>query len=232
MRRILFLALTGSLALTLSAWGAPKKGARPASRPAIAHSAAPRGGGHAFRHAAPMRTSRAVTATRMHGPRNTVANSRFRSRSNVAAYRQRNINRARTVQSRSVDTARVRSSHNVTAKPPVIASGPATVNRSRNVTGMRTQPNTRVNNARIVNNWRSDRFSGQNYAAFRDYHRQWHNHSWWRNHYSRIILVGGGWWYWNAGYWYPAWGYDPGYSYYPYDGPIYGYGDLTPTRLS
>ena len=27
---------------------------------------------------------------------------------------------------------------------------------------------------------------------------------------------------------YPAWGYDPSYSYYDYDGPIYGYDGLTP----
>jgi peptidoglycan hydrolase-like protein with peptidoglycan-binding domain len=43
--------------------------------------------------------------------------------------------------------------------------------------------------------------------------------------------VSGGWWYWNTGYWYPAWGYDPYYSYYPYDGPIYGYSDLTPDQV-
>jgi peptidoglycan hydrolase-like protein with peptidoglycan-binding domain len=34
-------------------------------------------------------------------------------------------------------------------------------------------------------------------------------------------LIGGGWYFWNAGYWYPAWGYDSVASYYPYDGPIY-----------
>jgi peptidoglycan hydrolase-like protein with peptidoglycan-binding domain len=34
-------------------------------------------------------------------------------------------------------------------------------------------------------------------------------------------LIGGGWYYWNAGYWYPAWGYDNSAAYYPYDGPIY-----------
>jgi len=36
--------------------------------------------------------------------------------------------------------------------------------------------------------------------------------------------------YFDAGYWYPAWGY---YSdaYYPYDGPIYGYNDLPPDEV-
>jgi hypothetical protein len=83
---------------------------------------------------------------------------------------------------------------------------------------------------RITNNWRSDRFRGERYAAFRDYRRQWHDRSWWRRHHSRIIFVSGGWWYWNTGYWYPAWGYDPYYTY-PYDGPIYGYGGLTPDQV-
>ena len=85
-------------------------------------------------------------------------------------------------------------------------------------------------NVRVVNNWRSDRFRGSDYAAFYNYNRSWHDRSWWTNNYSRIVFVLGGWWYWNTGYWYPAWGYAP-YSYYPYDGPIYGYGDLTPDQI-
>ena len=36
-----------------------------------------------------------------------------------------------------------------------------------------------------------------------------------------IILVSGGYYVRHGCYWYPAWGYDPAYSYYPYDGPIY-----------
>ena len=34
------------------------------------------------------------------------------------------------------------------------------------------------------------------------------------------MFVFGGWYYWNTGYWYPAWGYAPDSVYY-YDGPIY-----------
>jgi len=87
----------------------------------------------------------------------------------------------------------------------------------------------RAASAPIVNNWQN--VSGQNYGAFRDYHRSWHDRSWWDNHYSNIILVGGGYWYWDGGYWYPAWGYDQSYTYYPYDGPIYGYSSLTPDQI-
>jgi hypothetical protein len=62
---------------------------------------------------------------------------------------------------------------------------------------------------------------GSHYTAFKNYHPQWHDHGWWHSHHNHILLIGGGWYYWNAGYWYPAWGYDNSAAYYPYDGPIY-----------
>ncbi len=94
------------------------------------------------------------------------------------------------------------------------------VNRTRNIN----------RNVTVVNNWRSANFAGRPYVAFRNYNRQWHDRGWWRSHYNRIIFVSGGWWFWNSGYWYPAWGYDPGYVY-PYDGPIYGYNALSPDQI-
>jgi peptidoglycan hydrolase-like protein with peptidoglycan-binding domain len=39
----------------------------------------------------------------------------------------------------------------------------------------------------------------------------------------------GGWYYWNGGYWFPAWGYDST-AYYAYDGPTYAYNDLAPDQ--
>ncbi|MDQ6623551.1 MAG: peptidoglycan-binding protein [Verrucomicrobiota bacterium] len=74
-------------------------------------------------------------------------------------------------------------------------------------------------------------YSGRyrNYAtARRDWHRDRHDRSWWRSHYNRIVIYGGGYYYWNAGWWYPAYGYNPGYSNYVFDGPIYGYNNLAP----
>lgn len=59
------------------------------------------------------------------------------------------------------------------------------------------------------------------YRVFRSYRPQWHDQGWWRSHHRRLSLIGGGWYFWDAGYWYPAWGYDEGAAYYPYDGPIY-----------
>jgi hypothetical protein len=96
--------------------------------------------------------------------------------------------------------------------------------------GRNAAVNRNRQNARVVNNWRNDRFRGPRYAAFYNYNRRWHDRGWWNNHYSNIVFALGGWWYWNAGYWYPAWGYGRG-AYFPFDGPIYGYNNLTPDRI-
>jgi Putative peptidoglycan binding domain len=55
-----------------------------------------------------------------------------------------------------------------------------------------------------------------------------HGDDWWHDHCNAIVIVGGGYWGWWDGWWYPAWGYDPYYSYYEYDGPIYAYDGLPP----
>jgi hypothetical protein len=67
----------------------------------------------------------------------------------------------------------------------------------------------------------SDRWQGPQYEVFRSYHPERHDQGWYRSHYSRVELIGGGYYYWNSGYWYPAWGYNPSSEYYAYDGPIY-----------
>jgi hypothetical protein len=130
----------------------------------------------------------------------------FRSRNNVEIDRERNfaVNRLGNLDVGRKRNLKINSDRNVT------------INRDRNVT--------------INNNWRGERFSGRPYAAFRNYHREWHDRAWWRSHHTTIIFVSGGWYYWDAGYWFPAWGYDP-YCYYPYDGPIYGYNGLAPDQV-
>jgi Putative peptidoglycan binding domain len=71
-----------------------------------------------------------------------------------------------------------------------------------------------------------------NYAeALRRYRHERHDHDWWKQHYVVIVLVGGGYYYQDSGYWYPAWGYDPNYEQYEYDGPIYTYGNLLPDQV-
>ena len=67
----------------------------------------------------------------------------------------------------------------------------------------------------------SDRWSGPQYEAFRSYRSERHERNWYHSRYHRVELIAGGYYYFNNGYWYPAWGYDPGNEYYAYDAPIY-----------
>ncbi len=73
-------------------------------------------------------------------------------------------------------------------------------------------------NYRIVN---AERWQGPQYEVFRTYQPAWHDAGWYRSNFGQVALVGGGYYYFNNGYWYPAWGYDPGAQYYAYDAPIY-----------
>jgi len=95
-------------------------------------------------------------------------------------------------------------------------------------------PNSKIQSTKFQQNYRihnSQNWHGQNYAAFQNYRGEWHDQGWWHNHYDRIILISGGWYFWNAGYWFPAWGYDSARAYYPYNGPIYGYNNLPPDQV-
>jgi hypothetical protein len=67
----------------------------------------------------------------------------------------------------------------------------------------------------------SEQWQGPQYQVFRSYRPEWHDEGWYRSRYPRVELIGGGYYYWNNGYWYPAWGYSPSAQYYAYDGPIY-----------
>lgn len=58
-----------------------------------------------------------------------------------------------------------------------------------------------------------------------------HPHVWWKEHYAVIVYSIGGYYYFDAGYWYPAFGYSPNYESYDYDGPIYTYGNLLPDQV-
>jgi hypothetical protein len=67
-------------------------------------------------------------------------------------------------------------------------------------------------------------------ALRRNWH-EWRNRDWWHQHCNKIVFVSGGYYFLDASYWYPAWGYDPLNSYYDYDGPIYTYGNLLPDQV-
>jgi hypothetical protein len=262
MRRIIYSACIGTLALALTAAGAqgaknkeavrtrPQQrtanvhAARPAHTTAMTgarHTAAinrqrsyakPRTSSHAgVNQKARMNTVRERNVARNQAlrERKLARNQELRERHNVAVNRDRNvaINRTKNAEIRARNNAAVNRERNLAAN----RARNAEVNRNRNFNGTRNFAYYRGRNARINNNFRSEAFRGQKYAAFRNYHRQWHDRGWWRNHYGRIIFVNSGWYYWNAGYWFPAWGYAAN-AYYPYDGPIYGYNGLTPDRVT
>jgi Putative peptidoglycan binding domain len=271
MKRIVLLTCIGTLALALTASGAPreKQGSRSAKSKPTAHEvsgarsgkvAAPRVSRSAPRvsHSAPRvsrstaRMSRSVAprartqsvgrASASRGSRMGVARTRsartaergIRSaRTAERGARTRTADRGRTSLDRERAVARAGRARaaQTAARTNAAARRNLAVNRQRNLTFARNVALNRDRDVRIVNNWRNDRFRGANYVVFYNYNRVWHDRVWWVNNYPRVVFVLGGWWYWNAGYWYPAWGYDP-YAWYPYDGPIYtGYADRMPDRI-
>jgi hypothetical protein len=67
----------------------------------------------------------------------------------------------------------------------------------------------------------ADQWQGEKYSVYRSYHPEMHDRNWYHQHYQRVELIGGGYYYFNNGYWFPAWGYDQSAQYYAYDAPIY-----------
>lgn len=79
---------------------------------------------------------------------------------------------------------------------------------------------------------RGPRTHSWSYDEARRYHRrERRDRQWWRSNYTRFALFGGGYYYWDRGYWYPAYGYDARYSTYTYDEPIYGYNYMEPRQV-
>jgi len=118
----------------------------------------------------------------------------------------------------------------------------ALTNRNDNATGMRrnpaavTQRGHGFNNHPGAHNWQSANHSTYRVRSsrevFHNYHPVRHDRYWYRSHYDRVVVMGGGYYYWDGGYWYPAWGYDPAVSFYVYDGPIYSYDNLPPDQVT
>ncbi len=106
-------------------------------------------------------------------------------------------------------------------------------NRNRDWRNRTDNNNNSRNRTHNNRNWRNYNPSGTyTYDQARKRHyRQHHNRSWWRSRYNRIALFAGGYYYWDNNYWYPAYGYDPYYSTYTYDEPIYGYNNLQPGQV-
>ena len=104
---------------------------------------------------------------------------------------------------KQVDVQKIKTQHaNFRAQPKPQQVSAVTFNESRQISG-------------------SEQWQGNQYTVFRSYRPQWHDQTWYRSHYNRIELIAGGYYFFDAGYWYPAWGYQPTAQYYVYDGPIY-----------
>jgi Putative peptidoglycan binding domain len=122
------------------------------------------------------------------------------------------------------------------ANNPHQLSGGGQVNKAKIQTkhyDFSNKPNPKIQSVRFENNYRirgAENWKGERYAAFRNYHSEWHDQGWWNNHYNRVVFISGGWYAWNGGWWYPAWGYAPN-AYYAYNGPIYGYNGLPPDQV-
>ncbi len=225
MKRILCSLCIGSLALAATAWGQEgsktkaKSGSAAAVRASGNTRATARSTAHVSSRPVQTRTNNMTPRTGVSSrPVNTRAsNMKPRTGSSVVTSRN-NLRHTDGMTSRNVAAANRQRNVNINNQSNVVNRGrnSAAINRQRNVL--------------ITNNWRSAQFGGQRYAAFRNYQRQWHDRTWWRSHFNTIVFVNGGWYYWNIGYWYPAWGYAP-YAYYPYDGPIYGYNYLAPDQV-
>ena len=225
MKRILFLTCMGSLVLALTALGAPNKGAtKGAKKSAGSHAVVQKGGGHVKSRAPAAKVNRTSSKARSHATRTARTNPR----NNAAVHRQRKMDRVNTVRADRVarDRAVTANARNRAGKNQTIdrtreinRANQAALRRDRNgrivdnrgidqtIDRQQREINqanqaaiTRERNAQIVNNWQSAQFAGENYVAFREYRRERHDRDWWQSHYPRIILVSGGWWYWNAGY--------------------------------
>jgi hypothetical protein len=112
-----------------------------------------------------------------------------------------------------------------------------TINAQRIPRNNNAQPITRdlANRETTQHTERWNQQAGRNRFSYSDalrrHRHEWHNRDWWRQHCNTIVFVSGGYYFLDAGYWYPAWGYDPSYNYYDQDGPIYTYGNLLPDQV-
>jgi hypothetical protein len=118
-----------------------------------------------------------------------------------------------------------------------ISEGLETIDTPRNARNGDVQPIVRDSANRDLEQHKvkKNHENGRNRFSYSDALRrnwhEWHNRDWWRQHCNNVVFVTGGYYFLDANYWYPAYGYDPLNSYYDYDGPIYTYGNLLPDQV-
>jgi putative peptidoglycan binding protein len=142
---------------------------------------------------------------------------------------------SRTDDQPAVRTDDPKPTNEVLAKPE-ISEGLETMDTQRTAGNGNVQPIVRDSaNRESKQHKGKNHQSGKNRFSYSDALRrnwhEWHNRDWWRQHCNNIVFVTGGYYFLDASYWYPAYGYDPLNSYYDYDGPIYTYGNLLPDQV-
>jgi len=158
------------------------------------------------------------------GATNVGVKARARHTSNVHATTSANTRAAvSTMRSRGdVAATRFHPRSSVTAQ----TSARATVNRNN----MQTNRVRALNERNMTVNQNTTLRNRTSFSEAVSLHRQeFHDRDWWRRHF-RIVIINNNAFFFDAGFWFPAWGYFPG-AYYPYDGPIYGYNGLTPDQV-
>lgn len=245
MNKVGVIALAAFVAVNVRAGDAPQKGKGDAA--AVAPVAPVRAGG-----AHPGQARRFNGAAGLPAVQRLPANSQFQpglNRSAIWRLRQiEDLNRLNAAQNGgearvyrrrldpAQDTAGTRDDIGMRRLPPQDRANARTADRDTNATNAnstdkvtnaafrgrgRGTPVVSFNNNGPVNNFDD--------ACRR--HRHHHDRDWWCHNFSTIILIGGGYYAWDAGWWYPALGYDSSYASYSYDGPIYGYDGLPPDQV-
>ena len=129
--------------------------------------------------------------------------------------------------------ARIRSQKGRAAAPVTkpIEQAPAQVPAASAAPSASPVPN-RKRNAKVTQPQTQQRPTIAYAEAVKRQHRERHSQTWWKSRYKVIVFVTGcGYYYWDAGYWFPALGYYPSYEFFDYNGPIYTYGELLPDQV-
>src|SRR5438270_1793388 len=168
----------------------------------------------------------------------------YRNQVNLARVQRTNQSTANTGQVRGsgqanlpnqnvIRTGRHRDDQDASRNGTNVTNGTGGTQMTSGTQGTNSKP-IPATNAGLRGGKRVLNFNNANTMNFTDAcrrHRDHHDRDWWRNHCHTIVLIGGGFYAWDLGYWYPAYGYDSYYSNYSYDGPIYGYDGLPPDQI-
>lgn len=209
-----------SLALAVSVQAAKPEdpNAKPAQKPKSAQKrqAVPK------QHMAPTTHAQTVHSQRTTNPVHTNASNKVHTNSNAKVHTKANT----SVSKNQVKTPSADQSSKLATVPSnnVKANKPDAKNIQAQHVNFHAKPKPAITSAKFSQNYKiaaAQNWSGPQYDIFRTYQSQWHDQGWWSSHYTNLSLIAGGWYFWDGGYWYPAWGYDEGAAYYPYDGPIY-----------